>query len=258
MEIEGTDGPERWLVASELHLGLESELSRRGAFLRSRTDQLAEDLLQDAKAANATRLLLLGDVKHKVAVVSRQEARDVPRFFDTIHAALAEIVITPGNHDAGLAPLLPHARYPKLRIGRSAGEMLGKKPRRFAALHGHRWPRPALLDAEVILVGHTHAAASLVDETGSLVTQLAWLRGRASEAKVRAKYGKARSPEIIVFPPYNPLCGGTAINRDGLLGPFGELVDAETASLWLLNGRRAMDLSGVDLRARRRRQGEMD
>lgn len=257
-EVETEAGPQRWLAASELHLGLESALARQGAFLRSRSLALANELLNDARRAGASRLLLLGDVKHKVAVVSRQETRDVPAFFDLLHEFFDDILITPGNHDAGLASLLPQARFPKLRVGRATGEVLGRKGFRVGALHGHTWPRPGLLDVELLLVGHTHAAASLVDETGAAVTQLAWLRGRVAEDRAHARYGKRRSPEIIVFPPYNPLCGGTAINRDGLLGPIAELVDPVASTLWLLDGRRAMDLGGVELRSRRRRQGEMD
>jgi uncharacterized protein len=182
----------------------------------------------------------------------------VPRFFDRLHAHFEQILITPGNHDAGLASLLPKERYPHLVLGRATGETLGTKDERIGALHGHTWPRPGLLDAKTLLVGHTHAAAGIVDETGTAVTQLAWLRGRMAPERVHKKYGKRRGPDVIVFPPYNPLCGGTAINRDGLLGPVAELIDAEASSLWLLDGSRAMDLAGVDLRSRRRRQGEMD
>lgn len=197
-------------------------------------------------------------MKHKVAVLSRQETRDVPPFFDRLHDHFTQIVITPGNHDAGLGSLLPKSRYPKLRIGRATGETLGKKGFRVGALHGHAWPRPGLLDVDLLLVGHTHAAAGIVDEEGNSVIQLAWLRGRAGAERVHAHYGKRRTPEIIVFPPYNPLCGGTAINRDGLLGPIAELIDPAASTLWLLDGRRAMDLTDVELRSRRRRQGEMD
>ena len=257
-EVNDGQGTQRWIAASELHLGLESDLARKGAYLRSRSEALAHALLDDARSVNADRLLLLGDVKHKVAALSRQETRDVPPFFDLLHEEFQEILITPGNHDAGLGSLLPKPRYPKLRLGRATGEIVGRKGFRVGALHGHTWPRPALLDVDVLLVGHTHAAVSIVDESGTSAIQLAWLRGQASAERVHARYGKRRVPQIIVFPPYNPLCGGTAINRDGLLGPIAEILDPAASTLWLLDGRRAMDLADVELRSRRRRQGEMD
>jgi hypothetical protein len=246
----------RWLAASELHLGIESELARRGAYLRSRSDGIADRLVRDADDSGATRLLLLGDVKHRVASSSRQEERDVPRFFARLLERFDEILITPGNHDAGLRRLLP--RSPKLRLGRSTGETLGAPGFRVGALHGHTWPRPGLVDADVLLIGHTHAAASLVDEEGAGGIRPAWLRGRADPARLEAKYGKRRDPEVVIFPAYNELCGGTPINRDGLLGPAGSFVSAKASSLILLDGRRAMDLAGTDLRSRGRRGPTMD
>lgn len=257
-DVPSGGGPETWLAASELHLGLESELARRGAFLRSRSDALADDLVRDADAAGAERLLVLGDVKHRIASLSPQERRDLPRFFERMSSRFVEILITPGNHDAGLRGLLPRTRFPRLRIARATGELLGEAPFRVGALHGHTWPRPGLLDADVLLVGHTHAAASFVDEHGEPVVRPAWLRGRADAGRVRARYGKRRAPEVVVFPAYNPLCGGTPINRDGLLGPMGRIVDAKASALWLLDGRRAVELSGLDLRARRSRGPALD
>lgn len=252
------DGPVRHLVASELHLGLESELARRGAFLRSRTLELAEALLKDADATRARHLLLLGDVKHRYTHTSPQEARDVPGFFERLGDAFETILITPGNHDTGLRRLLPPRKFPHLRIGNPAGELLEGDGLRVGALHGHAWPRPTLLRADLWLVGHTHAAAALVDESGQSSTEWAWLRGRLDPLRVHAKYGRRAAPEIVVFPPYNPLCGGTPINRDGLLGPVGRLADPSQCALWLLDGRRFTDLAGHELASRRRPVGASD
>lgn len=243
----------RYLAASELHLGLESELARRGAFLRSRTDLLAEELLRDRKAAHATHLLLLGDVKHRYTHTSPQEGRDVPRLFERLSEEFEAILITPGNHDTGLARLLPRDGFPRVRLGDARGEILSGPEGAVGAFHGHTWPRPGLLSAGTWLVGHTHGAAALVDEMGRSTTEWAWLRGRLRPERVREELGQAADPELVVFPPYNPLCGGTPINRDGLLGPIGRLADPERCALWLLDGRRAMDLSGVELAGRRHR-----
>jgi metallophosphoesterase superfamily enzyme len=245
-------GDATWLVVSELHLGLESELASRGAFLRSRTDALAAELIADADRIGARRVLMLGDIKHRYTHTSPQEARDLPRFFRRLEERFDEIVITPGNHDTGLRALVPADSFRKTRIGDAHGELLGSGGFLVGAMHGHTWPRPLLLRADVWLVGHTHAAASLVDQHGEAGIEWAWLRGHLDDAKVHKRYGRRVAPRIIVFPPFNPLCGGTPINRDGLLGPVGTLVDPNASSLWLLDGRRAMDLEGHDLVARRR------
>ena len=38
------------------------------------------------------------------------------------------------------------------------------------------------------------------------------------------------------MPAFNPLCGGVAVNRDPLLGPFGSLIDVDNTELYLLDG----------------------
>lgn len=233
-QVEGA--PRTYLVAGELHLGLESELARRGAYLRSRSLLLADRLLGLARDRDATRLILLGDVKHRVGRLSRQERRDVPAFFDRL-APFERVDIALGNHDVGLRSLLPAARYPHVRFHPAGGFLLPGRPEPVACLHGHAWPAPRLVEARTFLVGHTHAAAVLVDEHGQSRTEWAWFRARLDPRVTRKKYGRTSTARVIVFPPFNPLCGGAPINREGLLGPFAKLVDWSSAELVLLDGR---------------------
>lgn len=223
----------RWLACSELHIGFESGLARRGAYARSRALDMAERLAAMLENHRADRLLILGDVKEQVTGVSRQERRDVPAFFERL-ADASQILIARGNHDAGLGRLLPKAEFPNVAIAPATGVAVSDE---VAALHGHAWPKPALLAVGTWLVGHTHAAARLVDESGRSTTEWAWARGRLDPERVEAKYGQRRTPQVVVFPPFNPLLGGAAVNRDGLLGPIGKLVDYGTLRLHLLDGR---------------------
>lgn len=234
--LEDAEGDWTYLAASELHLGLENELARAGAFLLSRSRGLADRLAALAKAQKADRILLLGDVKHKVTHLSRQEQRDVPAFFERL-AAFDRVDVTVGNHDAGLGALLPPGRFRNVRLHPATGVLLEGAEGKVAALHGHAWPSPALLAADTFLVGHTHAAVALDDEQGRSTTEWAWLRGPFDAAKVRARYGRGTVARVVVFPPFNPLCGGTPVNRDGVLGPFAKLLDLGAAELFLLDGR---------------------
>ena len=225
----------RWLAISELHIGMESGLARRGAFLRTRTATMSAALSALVAQSKARRLLILGDVKDRVHGTSPQERRDVPTFFSALHD-LEQVLITRGNHDAGLQDLLPKERFPNVTIAPASGTLLGG-PGGVGALHGHAWPKAELLSAATILVGHTHAAARLVDEQGQARTEWAWARGRLDGAATALKYGVRVSPDVIVFPPFNTLLGGAAVNRDGILGPMGKLVDEASIRLHLLDGR---------------------
>lgn len=229
--------PTTYLVASELHLGIESELARQGAYLRSRSRGMSDRLNDLRRAHKAQRLILLGDVKHKVTHLSPQEKRDVPAFFAALET-FDRVDIALGNHDTGLRALLPRHRFGNVRIHGAPGFLVDADAGPpVACLHGHAWPRPSLLSAGAFLVGHTHAAVAVVDEQGRRTTEWAWIRGRLDATAVHAKYGRRCEARVIVFPPFNPLCGGTAVNQEGLLGPFRRLVRPETADVVLLDGR---------------------
>jgi uncharacterized protein len=227
----------RWLVASELHVGFESDLARSGAFLKSQTPAMIERLLRLRREKDCQNLLLLGDVKNRVGGVSRQERRDVPALFDAL-AAFERVVVARGNHDVGLEGLLPRARFGHVEVAPASGVVLEFDEGAVGALHGHAWPKPALMAADLLLVGHTHAAAWVVDEEGRAGLEWAWARGRVSPTRAGARYGRIKGPRVIVFPPFNPLLGGAAVNREGLLGPMGRLVDRRKLELVLLDGRR--------------------
>lgn len=243
----------RYLVASELHIGIENELARRGAFLKSRTQKMADSLVALVEAEGATRLVLLGDIKHRVTHLTPQEHRDVPAFFRRF-SGLEEVHIAQGNHDAGLLQLLPPKSFPNVQIHPASGFVL-EGDRRVACLHGHARPHERLFDADAFLAGHTHVAVAFVDEQGEPQLERAWLRGRLDPALTSQRHGRESAAEVIVFPPFNPLCGGTAVNREGLLGPFGRLIDLANSRLYALDGRlvgSVAEIAASPLKRRRR------
>ena len=58
----------------------------------------------------------------------------------------------------------------------------------------------------------------------------------ASFYKLLEKYPTSQTLQILVMPAFNPLCGGIAVNRDSLLGPFKSLIDVDGAEVYLLDG----------------------
>jgi metallophosphoesterase superfamily enzyme len=37
------------------------------------------------------------------------------------------------------------------------------------------------------------------------------------------------------MPAFNPLCGGIAVNQDGISGPFGKFIDIKNAQIYLID-----------------------
>jgi len=84
----------------------------------------------------------------------------------------------------------------------------------------------------VVCVGHEHPSVRLTDEVGGRRIERVWLRGGLSTAPFadREEYagvleavdGGAVRPELVVFPAFNDLSGGTWVNVDGqeFLCPF--------------------------------------
>ena len=242
------EGKHRWLALSELHIGFESDLARKGAYLKSRSGVMADRILGLAETTRSDHLLILGDVKQRVAGTSAQERRDVPAFFERM-SGFERVLIARGNHDVGLQELLPRQRFANVSIQPATGLVIRGREGDVGALHGHAWPKPAVLRCDDVLVGHTHAAARLIDEGGRATTEWAWARGRLDPTCVKAKYGRPLSPRIVVFPPFNPLLGGSPVNLEGLLGPMRRLVEESSLRLTLLDGR---DLGKASARRRAR------
>src|SRR5699024_12143034 len=107
--------------------------------------------------------------------------------------------------------------------------------------HGHTWPDRRVLEAKVVCVGHEHPAVRLEDDVGGNRTERAWLRGRLDPEAFREHYDEEVNidGELVVFPAFNGLSGGTWVNVDEqeFLSPF--LPDGITdGEVYLLKGPR--------------------
>ena len=83
--IENT---ERLLIVADLHFGIEADLAAHGMHFRSHSTERLDRLMKTIDATNPDRLILLGDVKHSIPSLTRQEwSRDpgCPRYDPAPH-----------------------------------------------------------------------------------------------------------------------------------------------------------------------------
>jgi uncharacterized protein len=217
------------VVVGDLHVGLESDLRESGVNLPSQTVRMRERLLKLLADTGARRLVVIGDLKHKVPYATRQEQEELPWFF---RGFPAKVELVRGNHDVGLEGLLDVEMHEAGGI--RAGDV--------ALLHGHEWPREDVVaGARSVVTCHNHPAVMLVDPLGHRHKEACWVRGRFT-GKAQERYPDLREDaELIVMPAFNELTGGTAFNAqegDRLLGPlFGNgLVDVEGARVFTVDG----------------------
>jgi len=251
-------GGERALLVADVHAGIEVGLRyERGVELDGQADERRERLCDLLAETGADRLVVLGDLAHRIAAPEGEEREEL----ETLISAVTDRVpmtLVEGNHDAGVA----EAFADDLDVFGTGGGVIGGGTDAVGAddpgetggvgvCHGHTWPDPTLLDADVVCMGHEHPQVRLEDSVGGSRVERAWLRGRIDpgafvEGGDPDATPAGEPPELVVFPAFNERSGGTWINVDGqsFLAPF--LPDALPAGdAYLLDGTRLGDFRRI-------------
>ncbi|QHS15780.1 phosphoesterase [haloarchaeon 3A1-DGR] len=236
---------ERALVIADYHAGIEAGLRyERGVELDSAADARREHVLSLLDRTSADRLVVLGDLAHRIPEPEGPEREEIA---DLVAAVTDRVPMTlvAGNHDAGVA----EAFADRLDVIPPAGGRIGSEDGpdgdSVGVVHGHTWPDPDVLAADVVCLGHEHPQVRLSDAVGGSRVERVWLRGSlhtdafAEELGVTAVDAAGTVPDVVVFPAFNDRSGGTWVNVAGneFLSPF--LPDAiGSAEAYLLDGTR--------------------
>ena len=245
-----TVAAERVLLVADVHAGIEAGLRyERGVELDSRDDERRERIRSLIRQTDADRLVVLGDLAHRISAPAGDERSELSAFVDAV-TELVPLTLVEGNHDGGVAEAFADELDV---IGPAGGVLHGHRTdadsdagdARIGVVHGHTWPAPELLAADVVCMGHEHPQVRLEDSVGGSRAERAWLRGDIDPEGFLNDgddVGPARGsdpPELVVFPAFNERSGGTWINVDGqsFLSPF--LPEAlESGEAYLLDGTR--------------------
>ncbi|RLM83378.1 metallophosphoesterase, partial [Halobellus sp. Atlit-38R] len=161
--------PERSLVVADYHAGIESGLRyERGVELPSNAAVRRERLLSLLDRTGADRLVVLGDLGHRIGDPKGDEAEELRDLVDAV-TDCAEMTLVPGNHDGGLADFFDDRVEVTARSGVRLGDV--------GFCHGHTWPSREVLAADVVCSAHEHPAVRLEDEVGGARKERVWLRG---------------------------------------------------------------------------------
>jgi putative SbcD/Mre11-related phosphoesterase len=191
-------GEERYLVVADLHFGIEADLAMHGLHFRSRSKARLERLLAIVDRVDPDGLILLGDIKHSIPSITRQEFFELPRILEAMRERVP-LHVFPGNHDIGIE------RYLKpFEICAKEGEIIDG----IGYLHGHMYPSPDLA-GHLIILGHHHPQLSLRDEVGCALQSPAYLRaGVNTDALGMGEKKDAGTPTRALFmPAFNEIAG---------------------------------------------------
>jgi putative SbcD/Mre11-related phosphoesterase len=223
-------GKEKTLIVADLHIGLEAELRESGINLPSQTQKMAEHLIGLCKETEVHDVVIIGDVKHNVPLTSRQEYFEIPKIFEELKEYVSEVHITPGNHDGNLKYYLP----PWVNIHGTKG-FVHKK---IGFFHGHTWPAKDVMKCKHVVIAHEHPTILFIETLGERDFRQCWVKAHFFEKAIQDRYPNS-SPELIIIPTFNHLCGGIALNsQEKLLGPImtNNLVDMDGSEVYLLDG----------------------
>ena len=227
------------LVVADYHAGLEQSLRRDGVELRDRADARREHLLDLVEQTEATRVVVLGDLVTSIGEPAGDEHAELDALFDALSVP---VTVVKGNHDGEIESAL--STFEDVTVTPAQGDRLAQ----VGFAHGHTWPAPAVVEASTVCVAHEHPMVRLEDEVGGARTERVWLRGRLNPDPFEAHLGRdlAVDGELVMFPAFNGLTGGTWVNahEQEFLAPFlpEALIDGEA---YLLDGTRLGDYRRV-------------
>lgn len=211
------DAGERLLCVADYHAGLEAALRREGVSLPSRADERRTHLLSLLDETEAERMVFLGDLAHAIGDSRGAEREELTRLVGAVTDRVP-VTLVKGNHDGEIESLVETRR--EVTVTPTGGVRLGD----VGFAHGHTWPSREVLDAAVVCVGHEHPTVRLEDEVGGSRAERAWLRGRLGPGPFEEHYSEELDidGELVVFPAFNDLSGGTWVNVEGqaFLSPF--------------------------------------
>lgn len=218
---------EKILVVADLHIGIDCELKNYGISQTDHTQKMIKNLLLICEKQKPEKIVLLGDIKHNIPNTTYRERQDVKNFLEQM-INMGSVYLIPGNHDGFIEKIAPS----DVKIKSSEGFIIEN----VGFVHGHRWPSEDIMNCEQIIMAHTHPCVLFKDRLNYKTYEPCWVKTNFLQEKLKEKYPSSNNPFILIIPAFNLLCGGTPINEDGVLGPFGKIIDLQKAEIYLLDG----------------------
>ncbi|ALI37114.1 Calcineurin-like phosphoesterase superfamily domain protein [Candidatus Nitrosocosmicus oleophilus] len=190
-----TSGYKNFLVISDIHIGLEDKIRRNGILIdpRQNIDESIKLLTNIHWETGVNELIILGDLKSSIRIITRTEWDNVPYFLESLNK-LFNVYLIPGNHDGNIKQLLPE----NVNLMRSKGIEFDN----ILLTHGHTLPRIGM-NVEKIIVGHLHP---IIQKEGSILQgNKIWVKINLTKKDLLEKNQKqnTRKLEIIIMPHFN-------------------------------------------------------
>jgi len=192
------------LIISDLHLGYEEALNRKGVLIpRFQFKDTITRLKVILESAKPETVIINGDLKHEFGLIMDQEWREILQLIDLINQYAKKIILIKGNHDVKLGPIARKRNIELIPRYEFDG---------YLVLHGDKIPDDLKqLKVHTLIIGNEHPAISIGD-TIRRETYKCFLIGT-----FRLWFKKWN---LIVLPSFNQVTIGTDVSKEKLLSPF--------------------------------------
>jgi putative SbcD/Mre11-related phosphoesterase len=187
IEVSNSD---RYLVITDIHIGFEDKINKKGVYIdpKKNVDELLDVLSHTIHKTQIKNLVILGDLKSSINVITRSEWNNVPYFLNSL-SKICNIYLVPGNHDGNIVHLISSDVNLMSARGMEVSNIL--------LTHGHTIPTIGN-NISKIVAGHLHPI--LVKEGNILNGQKVWIRIILKKSENKTK---ERKIEFIVIPHFN-------------------------------------------------------
>jgi len=187
IELSNSD---KYIVITDIHIGFEDKINKKGVYIdpKKTVDEILDVLTQTIHKTQIKNLIILGDLKSSVNVITRSEWNNVPYFLQSL-SKICNIYLVPGNHDGNIVHLISNDVNLMSAMSMEMNNIL--------LTHGHTTPKIGN-NIDKIVAGHLHPI--LVKEGNILNGQKVWIR---IILKKNGNKSKERKIEFIVIPHFN-------------------------------------------------------
>ncbi len=183
----------KFLVISDLHLGSETDLIKKGITIDSQS--VSRDLLKEIDALKALHsfnaIIILGDLKSSITHITKNEWETIPIFLKELSLDM-DIFLIPGNHDANINLLVPDSVIVCNPSGLIIDDIL--------LIHGHTIPQKTQFNINKIIMGHIHPI--FINSNSVLHGKRLWIYLKVKKESIFGLKTKGII-EIIIIPTFN-------------------------------------------------------
>lgn len=210
IEFTGTEAivfKKKYLVISDLHIGYEIELLKKGINIPSYVPKLIEKIERIRRKYNVKNLIICGDVKHNIPKITVFEIKGLKYFLEYISNNFEKIFIAKGNHDGKIEEIVDKDNIKIVK---------GLKIGNYVFTHGHR----RIKKYEFIIIGHNHPIFPIRTTIGETFYEKVFVIGETENGKV------------MILPAFSDIVGGWEVGNFN--GPIAKKI--ERYSVYTLDG----------------------